>query len=508
MSNSKEIKVKERKAKEERIKEDIKAGKITRVFYEKRNKKTAIPNTKIQYGSVEDEISERQSTLEDAAFVYRKMLPAILVKLNRIKDYRRLGSIRHKMTTLMAYGILLFVYQIGSRRQANKELPRDIFFENLNAMFPELETMPHADTLARLLERIDVSEIQECMIELVKDLIRKKKFQNHLVNKGFLIAVDGTQKFYRDYKWDDRCLERNIGKDQEIQQFYVYALDSVIVLSNGTTIPFVTIFLKNEDYIKGETKQDCERKAFERMAKKLREIFRGTPITLVLDGLYACGPVISICRKNAWDFMIVLKEDGMSELWNEALGLMTIDTDNRMKVQWGEREHNYFWANNIEYDYGENKTKTVIVNVVICYEIWQEEHKRSTGEIKINETRYAWISSKSLTEKNVFSRCTKIARYRWKIENNILIEKHQGYEFEHCYSYNWNAMEGFHYLMKLGHLMNVMALNSEILHCKVMKLGIRGFIRNLKLACAGCKLNKSKIREVSQNSNCQWRLVY
>ena len=47
----------------------------------------------------------------------------------------------------------------------------------------ELETLPHADTLARLLEVIEVSEIQECMIELLKDLIRRKKFRNFLHNK-------------------------------------------------------------------------------------------------------------------------------------------------------------------------------------------------------------------------------------------------------------------------------------------------------------------------------------
>ena len=62
-------------------------------------------------------------------------------------------------------------------------------------MFPELETLPHADTLARLLEVIDVSEIQECMAELLKDLIKRKKFKNYLLKKGYLIAIDGTQKF-------------------------------------------------------------------------------------------------------------------------------------------------------------------------------------------------------------------------------------------------------------------------------------------------------------------------
>ena len=506
MSKNRERKLRERKEKEERIKEDIKSGKIKRVVYEERNKKTAIPNSKSIFGGADAEIKERQSTAEDVTYVYRQMLPNILKKLGQIKDYRRPGSIKHKITTLMAYGILVFVHQIGSRRQANREIAKDIFFENLNTMFPELETMPHADTLSRLLENIEVADIQECMVELFKDLIRRKKFQNYLVNKGFLIAVDGTQKFYRDYRWDERCLERKVGKEHQTKQFYVYTLDSVIVLNNGTTLPFITIFLKNEDYIQGETKQDCERKAFSRMAEKLKRIFRGIPLTLVLDGLYACGPIIDTCKKNKWDFMIVFKADSIPELWNEALGLIDIDKDYRLKVIWGDREQNYFWANDIEYEYGEKRRKNIIVNVVVCYEFWKEEHKNSSHIQEDKETRYAWISSKPLTEKNVFNRCTKIARYRWKIENNILVEKHQGYWLEHCYSYTWNAMEGFHYLMKIGHFVNAMAMNSEIIIDRVLKRGIRGFIDDLKIALSGCLLDKTKIKAVIEN-NKQWRLV-
>ena len=121
MSRSKDKKLAEKRAKEERLQEDIKAGKIRRVVCEERQKKPSLPNSKQYYGSASLEIEQRQITVENATYVYRQMLPEILKKLSRIKDYRKPGSVKHKMTTLMAYGILLFVYQIGSRRQANRE---------------------------------------------------------------------------------------------------------------------------------------------------------------------------------------------------------------------------------------------------------------------------------------------------------------------------------------------------------------------------------------------------
>lgn len=507
MSKSKCRKLEKQREISIKRKKEINEGKLIAVEYEERKKKHAIPNRLNGANTAAEELAQRQDTAEKATAAYRQMLPELLLNLNKIKDPRKPERVKHKMTVVMAYGILLFVFHTGSRRNANKTLSCPIFFENLNTMFPELKTLPHADTLARLLERIDAEEIQASMILLIKELIRKKKFQNYLIRKRYLIAVDGTQKFYRDYKWDEHCLKRKVGGDDiKTEQFYVYVLESVLILDNGITLPLMSIFVKNEGYIEGTTKQDCEQKAFKRLAKKLKQEFPKTRISLVMDGLYACGPIIQICKKNDWDFMIVLKEDSLKEVWREAIGLMRLDPENSLKVFWGEHTQEYSWANDIEYEYGENGRYKQILNVVICYENWTVNHINSSKKVEEMNTRYAWISSKKIHEKNVFSRCTKMGRFRWCIENNILTEKHQGYEYEHCYSYSWNAMEGFHYLMKIGRLLNVLAVNSTALVEKVRTLGIRGFISHFKLACSGCLLNLGRIATVVANKS-SWRLV-
>jgi hypothetical protein len=38
------------------------------------------------------------------------------------------------------------------------------------------------------------------------------------------------------------------------------------------------------------------------------------------------------------------------------------------------------------------------------------------------------------------------------------VEKRQGYCYEHAFSHNWNAMQGYHSLMRLAHLFNALAL--------------------------------------------------
>jgi len=203
--------------------------------------------------------------------------------------------------------------------------------------------------------------------------------------------------------------------------------------------------------------------------------------------------------------MITLKDGAIPDVWREATGLMWLEPSNSLCVNWGDRQQNYLWANDIEYEYGINSRYTEMLHVVICFETWTESHSRSMGNLEEKMTRYAWISSRSLNSKNLFTRCTKMARYRWKIENNFLIEKHEGYNFEHCYSYNWQAMKGFHYLMKVGHFLNAMAVNSEILIEYVKETGIRGFISELTLALGGAPLNAIRIREIVETKYL-WRL--
>ncbi|MEW6622682.1 MAG: hypothetical protein AB1420_06080 [Bacillota bacterium] len=62
------------------------------------------------------------------------------------------------------------------------------------------------------------------------------------------------------------------------------------------------------------------------MVKRLKQEFPKLPFTLLLDGLYANGPVMKVCRKNKWEFMIVLKDKSLPSVWEEAEGLMRLDT--------------------------------------------------------------------------------------------------------------------------------------------------------------------------------------
>ncbi len=457
--------------------------------------RSTISNSKSEYKDIEEERQARTDVITNQAMLFRSMLPKVLKELQRIPDPRNPQKIKHKLTVLIVYGILSFVYQMSSRREANREMTRPQFVENLKRVFPELENVPHHDTLMRLLARIDVNEIERTGIEIVRTLIRKKKFKKYLINGQYSIAIDGTQKLVRDMLWDEQWLERKVGKEQDKQkQYYVYVLEANLVLRNGMRIPLMSEFLSYTGGDNADNKQDCELKAFKRLSPRLKEEFRCLPIMILLDGLYPKGPIIEICRKNNWDFMMVLQDKNLRSVWEEYEGLKQLQAENSKRMIWGDRMQRFRWVNGIYYYWGANGKNRLTLHVVICYEGWKEVDN-NTGEIITKTSKHAWISSKPLSKDNIHERCNLGARYRWGIELEILDEKRHGYQYEHCFSYDWNVMKGYHYLMRLGHLFNVIAQYTQCLVNTVRKFGVQGFIRFVRETMAAPWLDANQIKK-------------
>ncbi|MGF1612998.1 MAG: transposase family protein, partial [Gammaproteobacteria bacterium] len=148
------------------------------------------PNRKSHFQSTEEESAARTEAVSALMVLMRQMLPILLGRLGKIPDPRNPRKLKHRLTVLMVYGILVFVFQYGSRRAANAEITRPMFEHNLRLLFPQLDNLPHADTLFRLLCRIDVGPIEQAPIALINQLIRNKKFTRYLINNCYPIGID------------------------------------------------------------------------------------------------------------------------------------------------------------------------------------------------------------------------------------------------------------------------------------------------------------------------------
>ena len=445
-----------------------------------------------KFKTQEEEQEGREEAVDAQLQVFREMLPVWLKQLSSLKDPRQAKKTKHKLAVVLLFGLLMFVFQMSSRRQANSRMSQPCFRDTLQNLFPELESMPHADTLNRLLEKIDSDALPTAHITLVKQLIRSKKFVKYLIQKCYPIAIDGTQKLVRDGQWQpEEWLGRSGKTDGESwEQQYVYVLEANLVFHNGMTLPLFSEFLSHAEGDPDDAKQDCELKAFKRLAAKILQEFPELPIMVLLDGLYPNGPVFELCAQNKWDYMIVLQKKSLKSVWRKFADLQKTDSPVYTRI-WRGREQKITWENDIPYLFKGKSgcKKTQLIHMVVCEEEWQVVNAE-TAEIETKRSCHAWISGQPLKMQNVHERCNLGARFRWAIEDSNHTEKHRGYCYEHAFSYHWEAMRAFHHLMRLAHLIHAITLATPRVAKLVNKMGIREFLNFVKEALAGRWISK------------------
>ena len=451
-----------------------------------------LPNGCSTFATIDEERAAREDAVSKQARLLRQELPALLRQLERIPDPRDPRKRRHKLTVLLLYGLLMFVFQFSSRRETNREMTCPQFLANLHLLFPEIEALPHADTLYRLLRDIDLTHLEQAHIDLVRRLIRGKSFRRHLINHCHPIAIDGSQKLAGDTLWAEELLQRSVGKDETRHiQYFVYVLEASLVFHNGLVIPLLSEFLEHALGDSEAQKQDCELRGFVRLSDRLKRLFPRLPILLVLDGLYANGPVMQRCLRAQWQFMIVLRDKDLPSVWEEFHALLPRQPQTR-QYEWGKRQQRFSWVNDIEYAFGANGRCRLKLHVVVCDERWQQVDQQAA--IVTETARHAWISSQPLSRENVHERCNLGARHRWGIEAGFLVEKHQGYHYEHAFAFDWNALRGYHLLMRLAHVFNTLARFTRQLRDLFHQFGVRGAIAFIRNSCAATWLDSARMR--------------
>jgi hypothetical protein len=454
-------------------------------------------NAKFPAKTVEEEQMFRESLVEEQIKVWRKLIPGVLDKLSRIPDPRNPKKTKHKVTVIMLMGILLFVMKIESLRSMNKLFSRPVFKETLQKIFPEFESMPHTATLSRFLENVDPLTIEEVTVSMLKDLIRKKTFKKFYILGHLPISIDCVQKVVRNGElYDQNWLQRTIKTvDGEKIQKYVYVLEVNITLHNGLSIPLMTEFL----YYDGNPnigKQDCELVAVKRLAQRLKAYFKRQKIVILLDKLYANDSVIFLLNKLSWKFIIVLPSHKLKKI-NEELKK---DNDKRFLIpdlhKFRGRNQEWIISNLVTTNAGN------IINAISCLESWKEVDK-DTGETIIRFSEHKWITNFELSIENLHEIANLGARKRWGIEDSNNTEKNRGYSYKHLFSYDWNAMKCYHYLMRLGHILNAISEFTQNIKEMISKFGCSFILNIIKETLSNPWLNSQWINNIiSGNLKC------
>lgn len=179
---------------------------------------------------------------------------------------------------------------------------------------------------------------------MINRLLRMKCLISfRLLNKYYMIAVDGTGHVTYKERHCPYCLTKE--KDGKIMYYYHNVLEAKLITDNGLALSVGTEFIENT--IK-YTKQDCELKAFYRLAKKLKKEFPQLKICLLLDSLYAADPVFKMLDSYNWKYIITFKEGSMPKTYEEYLSLDKLQK-NRIEIVEDGVIQTYSWVNDISY---------------------------------------------------------------------------------------------------------------------------------------------------------------
>ncbi len=396
--------------------------------------------------------------------------------LRKIRDPRDPEAITYGLEVLIWHVLLMLITRQGSRLKITRHMRGKTFLDNLRQFSgrQKLETAPHGDTPEYLFRKLDVKDVEQFQADLVGQLVRARVFEGSRLiirnaaggrDKYYMIAIDGVHLYSFDYPHCPGCLVKE-DKATGKKTWMHHKLQGSLVTESGFCIPVASEWIENEGVY---VKQDCELKAFYRLIKKIRELFPRLGICVLLDGLYAAQPVFEALKAVGMEYIAVLKEGSMPEVWkwktrmekHHGVKKSFVDEEVRVIPARRRRTHQERLARNKP----RHETREIIRTTQ--YE-WLKEFRHWDGERVFNilscteaedgQDLYhcTWIVSAGLNlcEENV-KPLSGGGRLRWTIENEgHNVQKNGGYGLEHQYSRDENSMKVWNVLLDIAHIIS------------------------------------------------------
>ena len=390
--------------------------------------------------------------LNDLIIVLNQYFPELISKFNGLTDLRNQSYVKYQMKVIFIVRLMGLMCGMKSMQGMTRELNTEEAIQNIAKVCGlELEEIPHCDTINDVFEKVKVEEIEKIRKYMITKLIRGKMIQKYKIrDKYYHIIVDGTGLATSRKKYNENCLVKN-KKDKngkEYQEYSTYVLEAKLVVGE-MVFSIGSEFVENVN--ENETKQDCETKAFKRLAEKIKDEYPKLKILISGDALYANKPVLDICKEKGWKYIIRFKEGAIPSLYNEFETVVAKANESAIK--------DYEYVTGL--DYQEEK-----VNII-----------KYTDKKK--GTEFVYITDLPITNKNIKATIT-IGRRRWKIENEgFNIQKNGTFDIGHLYSKNQVAIKVHYLMIQIAHILRQL-LEKGVTNIKELKLKLKEISQKLK----------------------------
>lgn len=393
-------------------------------------------------------IKKEINIFSDIVNIIKQYFPQLIEKLENLTDTRHQSYTEYKMSIITVTRLLALLCGIKSMRETTEKFNTNETIKDIADLLEiQLEEIPHYDTINNVFEKLEIEELRKIQKYMVNRLIRSKMFNKYrFKDKYFQIVVDRTGIMSFKERHCENCLKRVYNKNEEDEKtvYYHYVLEAKLVVGD-IVISLESEFVENEE--ENVEKQDCELRAFYRMAKRIKKEYPKLPIIISADALYCVEPVIEVCRENKWEYIIRLKEERQKLLGEEINCLEKTEQEEEIK----------YWN---EIKYGEiHRQKQG--NVIKYYD--KKEDKT---------TEFLWITSFKIIERNK-KEIVYYGRQRWKIENEgFNMQKNRTFDIEHIYSMNYNAMKAHYFFIQFAHTIRQL-LEKGLKYISEIKMSIK-----------------------------------
>lgn len=389
--------------------------------------------------------------LNDLITVLNEYFPELISKFNGLTDLRNQSYVKYQMKVIFIVRLMGLMCEMKSMQGMTRELNTEEAIENIAEICGlELEEIPHCDTINDVFEKVKVEEIERIRKYMITKIIRGKMIQKYKIrDKYYHIIVDGTGLATSRKKYNENCLVKNKTdkNGKEYQEYSTYVLEGKLVVGEMVfSIGSEFVENVNED----ETKQDCETKAFKRLAEKIKKEYPKLKIIISGDALYANKPVLEICKENGWKYIIRFKEGAIPSLYNEfeTVVAKANESTNESTIK------DYEYVTGLDYQ-GEK------VNII----------KKGT--------EFVYITDLPITNKNIKA-TINTGRRRWKIENEgFNIQKNGTFDIGHLYSKNQVAIKVHYLMIQIAHILRQL-LEKGVTDIKELKLKLKEISQKLK----------------------------
>lgn len=386
------------------------------------------------------EIMKDKDFLKELLKIIKKYFPQLTSMFSSLTDKRHKSYITYKMRTIIMTRLLALLCGITTMTEINNEFNSEQAIANLSKICNQnLKEIPDWQTIQDVIEQLDYNEIDNIRKYMFKALLRSKMFDKFRYDGYIQLIVDATGLTALDYNLNGNCLTRT--RDGKIK-YYKYVLEVKVVFFN-MVISIDSEWIENTNSNTEKEKQDCEVKAFKRMAPRIKNNYPKLKFIITGDALYATDPMMNICENYNWKYIFNLKPDRLKEVAYQFEGNIKLENETNLS--------NYYLSTNIYH-------KKHCLNA-IKYEELQNN--------KLVSFRY--VTNLNINNDNIKDIVT-MGRRRWKIENEGFNEQKNGsFNISHLCSHFDNALKIHYLFIQIAHTIRQLLELGSLVYKEVKK---------------------------------------